>query len=151
MNDDILTLDKPYHISKEVIAVVTGLCKVGDVSRNKSILNKEVKTLTRVTRDQRALIKSIIKNSMTRYIVHGISYKIFFQKWRRCNFGRCCSHLTQDDNGRSGLLSLQIVERSIDGECAIVKDDRLSFHVWYFFYMSCDVLSELFTPKNNVI
>lgn len=47
LNEDILTLDKPYHILKKVIGTITGLCKVGDVPRKNSIQNKEVETLTR--------------------------------------------------------------------------------------------------------
>lgn len=79
LNEDTLTLDKPYLILKEVIKNLTRLCNVGNIPKKKSIQNKEVKTLTEVTGDQMALIILTIKDLITRYITHGISYKIFFK------------------------------------------------------------------------
>lgn len=75
----ILTLDKPYQISREVIKNLTGLCNIGDVLKKNSIQNKEVKTLTGVIGDQRAMLISTIKDPIMRHIAHGISYKIFFR------------------------------------------------------------------------
>lgn len=78
MNGDILHLEKPYHILEEVIKTLTRLCKIDTVPTKKSIQNKQVETLTNVIGDQRALIISMIKDLVTRYITNGIYYKIFF-------------------------------------------------------------------------
>lgn len=79
LNEDTLNLDKSYLISKEVIRNLTRLCNVGIISKKKLIHNKEVKTLTGVTGDQRALVISMIKDPLTRCIAYGISYRFFFK------------------------------------------------------------------------
>lgn len=51
LNEDTLNLDKTYLILKDVIRNLIRLCNIGYILKKKSIQNKEVETLTSVTRD----------------------------------------------------------------------------------------------------
>lgn len=79
LQNDNIVLDKPYLISKDIISAITHLCDKGTILIKKSLKNKEVKNLTNVMGDQRALLIDKIVNPMVRYVAYGISHKIYFR------------------------------------------------------------------------
>lgn len=113
LDGDILTPKKPYQITKDVIRNLTSLCNVGDLSKKKSIRNVEVEPLTGIRGDQRALIIESIEDPLTRYVAHGISYKIFFR-----NQG-------STSTGATYIAHKMIIENEDFDLCNLVKDQLM--------------------------